>query len=304
MDSGGTVIDEGVIDRAVRGDEEAFSVIVRGSGARALLVAERILKSPEEAISAVHCLFVTAFSSLKKLKSRGFLETWLLQILVGVCGDRLKEKSRNAREQAAQKSQNAGAQSAIGVATTSPNSVACASDRFSQNRTRSEHVRRAVDSLPFKERATLMFRDWDGVSTIEVAEILRTNREDVRKILVNARRTLADLLEACEGWCAQAQNPQSVETEAGGAKHSPVTSKTDKKCGKNSARLWLLVGGELGQTEQMDLILHLEHCPACRKCLARASAVLEAIREAAPVEDEPPIAPERLWKEVQPLLAR
>jgi RNA polymerase sigma factor (sigma-70 family) len=304
MDSGGTVIDEGVIDRAVRGDEEAFSVIVRGSGARALLVAERMLRSPEEAISAVHCLFVTAFSSLKKLKSKGFFETWLLQILVGVCGDRLKEKGGKAREGVTQKSKNAGTRGAIGAAITSPNSVACASDRFSQNRMRSEQVRRAVDTLPFKERTTVMFRDWDGVSTIEVAEILRTNREDVRKTLVNARKTLADLLGASEGWCAQAQNPQSVETEAGSAKHSPMNSKNDKKCGKNSARLWLLVGGELGQTEQMDLILHLEHCPACRKCLARASAVLEAIREAAPVEDEPPIAPDKLWKEVQPLLRR
>jgi RNA polymerase sigma factor (sigma-70 family) len=304
MDSGGTIIDEGVIDRAVKGDKEAFSVIVRGSGARTLLVAERILRSPEEAISAVHCLFVTAFSSLKKLKSKGFLETWLLQILVGVCGDRLKEKGGKAREEAAQKSRNAEVRGAIGIATTAPNSVAYASDRLSQNRTRSDHVRRAVDSLPFKERATVMFRDWDGVSTIEVAEILRTNREDVRKILVNARKTLADLLEASEGWCAQAQNVRSAETEAGNPKHSPAKSKSDKKCGKNSARLWLFVGGELGQTEQTDLIQHLEHCPACRKCLARASGVLEVIREAAPVEDEPPIAPDKLWKEVQPLLAR
>jgi RNA polymerase sigma-70 factor (ECF subfamily) len=304
MDSSSTVIDEGVIDRAVKGDKEAFSVIVRGSGARALLVAERILRSPEEAISAVYCLFVTAFSSLKKLKSKGFLETWLLQILVSVCGERLKEKRGKAREAVVEKIPNPEARGAFGVAATVATSVEHASDRLSQNRTRDRHVRRAVDSLPFKQRAAVMFRDWDGVSTIEVAEILRTSREDVRKLLVNARKTMADMLEASESLCGHAQNIRSDETKIGSAGRSPAKRRNDKKCGKNSERLWLFVGGELGQAEQMDLLPHIEHCPVCRECLARASIALEAIREAAPVEDEPPIAPDKLWKEVEPLLTK
>ena len=304
MDSTSTVIDEGIIDRAVKGDKEAFSVIVRGSGARVLLVAERILRSPEEAISAVHSLFVTAFSSLKKLRSKGFLETWLLQILVGVCGERLKEKGGKSWAAAARTSQDTEVQVIAGIAALEVSPVEHASDGLSQVRARNMQVRRAVDSLPFKERATVMFRDWDGVSAIEIAEIFRTSREDVRKILVNARRTLADLLETSGDWCAQAQDARSAETEISSAKHSQAKNKSDKKCGKNTARLWLFVGGELGQTEQQDLISHLGRCPACRECLARASVVLEAIRGAAPVEDEPPIAPDKLWNEIEPLLAR
>jgi len=318
MDSSSTVIDEGVIDRAINGDKEAFSVIVRGTGARVLLVAERILRSPEDGISAVHSLFVIAFSSLKKLKSKGFLETWLLQILVGVCGERLKEKndksgtSRGSRKKG--KSEKSGAtvvsgnsdvetRRAAGVATAAVTSAESASRRLSEIRARSEHVRRAVDGLPFKERTAVMFRDWDGVSAIEVAEILRVSREDVRRLLVDARKTLANMLEASQGWCSYAQDIQSARTRAAGEKGALVKSKSHNKCGKHSERLWLLVGGELGQTEQVDLIAHLERCPECGECLARASVVLEAVREAAPVEDEPRLAPDTLWKEIEPLLA-
>jgi len=298
-----SVIDEGVIDRAVKGDKEAFSIIVRGSGARVLLVAERILRSPEEAISAVHSLFVIAFSSLRKLKSKGFLETWLLQLLVGVCGERLKEKGGKARATVTNKYPETDTPGTMGAVAHAVSSVESVSDRLSQIRARGEQVRRAVDGLPFNERAAVMFRDWDGVSTIEVAEILRTSREEVRKLLVNARKTVADTLEAVEGWGRYVQNLRSDGIAACEDNSSPAKRKRSNRCGKNSERLWLFVGGELGQTEQMALILHLEHCLTCQECLARASVILEVIREAAPVEGEPPIAPDKLWKEVEPLLA-
>lgn len=303
MDSGSTVIDEGVIDRAINGDKEAFSVIVRGTGARVLLVAERILRNPEDGISAVHSLFVIAFSSLKKLKSKGFLETWLLQILVGICGERLKEKGRKARATAVPGHSEPEIHCGAGVATAAVTSAESAFRRLSEIRARSEHVRRAVDGLPFKERTAVMFRDWDGVSAIEVAEILRVSRDDVRKLLVGARKILAATLEASEGWCSYAQDIRSARTMAAGENGALVKSKSHNKCGKHSELLWLFVGGELGQTEQVDLIAHLERCPACRECLARASVVLEAVREAAPVEDEPRLAPDTLWKEIEPLLA-
>ena len=302
MDSSSIVIDEGVIDRAIKGDKEAFSIIVRGSGARVFLVAERILRSPEEAIPAVHSLFVTAFSSLKKLKSKGFLETWLLQILVGVCGDRLKDKGGKTSATALGKSRGAEHKGIAAVAATAADPVENVPDRLVQIMARSKRVRHAVDELPFRERAAIMFRDWDGVSTIEIAEILRTNRENVRKLLVNARKTLAATLEASDGWRVFSGRLYgcAAKTDNGGV--SLAKSKNNKKCEKKYDRLWLFVGGELGQVEQMDLIQHLSQCPACQQCLSRASVVLEAIREAAPVE-EPSIAPEKLWKEVEALLA-
>jgi len=267
-----SVIDERIIDRAIRGDKEAFSVIVRGSGDRTLVVAERILRSPEEAVFAVQRLFVTAFSSLNKLRGKGFLETWLLQMLVSVCGERLKAKDKKllGKGVVVPYAPYAGP-AAIPLA----DSIERAADRLSKLNARSKVVRRTVDELPFKERAAVMFRDWDGLSAIEVAEILRTSREDVRKLLINSRKTLMDKLG---------------------------NGKVGGKCGKKCDRLWLFVGGELGQTEQQDLISHLERCPACRDYLARASVVVEALREAAPVEQEPPIASDKLWKDLEPLL--
>jgi len=302
MDSSSVVIDEGVIDRAIRGDKEAFSIIVRGSSPRVLLVAERILRSPEEAIPAVYSLFVTAFSSLKKLKSKGFLETWLLQILIGVCGDKLKDKGGRILAGSLPDVRGLEHQDGGVAAAAAVDSEVSVPGYLARINARSTRVKQAVDRLPFKERAAVTFRDWDGVCTIEIAEILRTNRENARKLLVSARRTLAGILEASEGWRACSDRPFTGAAETSEGRESRTTRKSDKKCGKNSDRLWLFVGGELGPVEQKDIVRHLNDCPVCQERLGRASIVLEAIRQAAPV-DEPSIAPEKLWKEVETLLA-
>ncbi len=274
-----TSIDQGTIDRAIDGDKEAYAALVRARGSRSLIVAERILRSPEDAVTAARKLFVLAHTNLKKLKELGAVEMWLMQNLVRLCGESLKEAPKKGNALLVECDlhkglaeagllDTVGALDAVGGVPSAMASAAV---------TRREVVGKAVDCLPFLERTAVIFRDWDGMSYLEVADILRVSHEDVRKLLVRGRKGVSEML-----------TPRAGEVQ----------------CGKIRDKIWLLVGGEVGPTENAAILAHIGACPSCSGAVRSASIVLEAIRDAAPLEDKPLIAPEMLWKEVEPLLGR
>jgi RNA polymerase sigma-70 factor (ECF subfamily) len=322
-------IDQRTIDRAIDGDKEAYATLVQARSPRFLIVAERILRSPEDAVSAAQKLFVLAYANLKKLKELGTVEMWLMQNLVRLCGESLKDATKKGRALLVECDfpkdlAEAGLLDTIGVveaadrvsgAATSaaaPQAAFLGAASGSVAARRREAVRKAVDCLPFLERTAVIFRDWDGMSYLEVAEILRVKQDDMRKLLVRGRKGVAEMLAPRGG--------QSRETPAGSENRAAPdsvarTTIPDKKtareiarrlaeCEKLQDKIWLLVGGEVGPTEQAVILTHVGACSACNDAVRRASIVLEAIRDAAPLEDKPLIAPEMLWKEVEPLLAR
>ena len=282
-------IDQNTIDRAMEGDNEAFGMLVRANGSRSLIVAERILRSPEEAVSAARKLFVFTYTNLKKLKDLGVLEMWLMQNLVRVCGEVLKEATKKgvalSQCEFPKDLATAGLLESVGAIDTAAGAPGALAAGAATSRAatapvaaaRREAVRKAIDCLPFLERTAVIFRDWDGMSYLEVADILRVKHDDVRKLLVRGRRGVAEMLK-------------------------PTVSETN--CGRVRDKIWLLAGGEVGPTETVDILTHLRQCSACAESLRTASTVVEAIRDAAAPEDKPLIAPEMLWKEVEPLLVR
>jgi RNA polymerase sigma-70 factor (ECF subfamily) len=322
----GVLIDQGVVERASKGDKEAFSLLVCSTGTRALIVAERILRSPEDAISAVSKVFVIAYSNLKKLKNLGLVELWLMQNLVRVCGDSIKDATKNGgvTDLECKFPESLAASASLASADVPAVSEAAGPDWEADLRTRKEArreaVRNAVDRLPFLERTAIIFRDWDGISYLEVAEILRSKPDEVRKLLVRGRSGAAAMLmsqqsaaepgtagssEPAGDRCnvsARAGNPTSERRGMAGRWGLKLARKRQTECGKSMERLWLFVGGEMGQAEETELLHHVTQCAACWNYLKGTSIMLETIRDAAPLVEKPLIAPEMLWKEVEPLL--
>ncbi|MBN1503485.1 MAG: zf-HC2 domain-containing protein [Candidatus Eisenbacteria bacterium] len=367
-------IDQRTIDRALEGDKEAFGMLVRANGSRSLIVAERILRSPEDAISAARKFFVFTYTNLKKLRDLGIPELWLMQNLVRVCGDVLKEATKKGVApppcEFPKDLAEAGLLDTIGAlrvaggtsgaltaakAAADTTSYADASAKADSRARaaqlvakRREAVRRAIDCLPFLERTAVIFRDWDGTSYLEVAEILRVKQDDMRKLLTRGRKGVAEMLTPPGGFgqealggsesrtslTAAAETPSSpglpadsgaegtaqlrqadsrgvaVSADAG-VQTAPLDRKAARElsrrraeCKKLHDKIWLVAGGELGPSEIVSIMAHVRQCPECANLLRTASAVVEAIRDAATLEDKPLIAPEMLWREVEPLLVK
>ena len=87
-----------LVDRAGRGDHDAFAVLVRGSIAQLDAAARLILRDPELARDAVQESLVRAWKSLPGLRDPERFDAWLHRLLVHSCFDLLRHRRRRVLE--------------------------------------------------------------------------------------------------------------------------------------------------------------------------------------------------------------
>jgi RNA polymerase sigma-70 factor (ECF subfamily) len=83
----GSVDQTGLVERASRGDHEAFGVLVGAHLARLDTAARLILRDPELAREAVQDATLRAWKNLRGLRDPGRLDAWLHRLTVNACLD-------------------------------------------------------------------------------------------------------------------------------------------------------------------------------------------------------------------------
>jgi RNA polymerase sigma-70 factor, ECF subfamily len=158
------------------GDLAAFEQIMSQCERRVLRVALRLLNNPQDAQDAAQEVFLRLYKHLGDLdETRGY-EPWLYRVTVNVCRDIARGRRRS-----------------VGLAEV-PEPAAPQPDAYrdavrAQQR---EIVRHGLGCLGEKERAALVLRDVEGLSTREVAGILGSSENTVRSQICSARLKLRD----------------------------------------------------------------------------------------------------------------
>ena len=158
------------------GDMAAFERIMSQCERRVLRVALRLLNNPQDAQDAAQEVFLRLYKHLGNLdETRGY-EAWLYRVTVNVCRDIARGRRRS-----------------VGLAEV-PDPVAPQPDAYhdAERAQQREIVRRGLTRLGEKERAALVLRDVEGLSTREVAEILGSSENTVRSQISTARLKLRD----------------------------------------------------------------------------------------------------------------
>src|SRR5271166_6526247 len=161
---------ETVLERARAGDLDAFESLLRSHERQVLGTALRLLGRLEDAQDAAQDVFVRLFRNLKKLQSMDAVGPWLHRVTVNVCNDAWRKR----------RPESDITEFSITSEAPDPETVAAQSQR-------QRAVVRGLGTLARKERAALVLREVEGLSTREVAEILGSSEVTVRTQICSAR---------------------------------------------------------------------------------------------------------------------
>jgi RNA polymerase sigma-70 factor (ECF subfamily) len=171
-------MDRDLIERARRGDREAFAVLVHQVSDTLYAVAYRILRDPGLAEDALQNALVLAWRRIPRLREPDRFEAWIHRILVHACYD----ESRRARHWTA-----TVRLLPVDEPTTPDGSAAV---------TRRDELERAFRRLPPDQRAVFVLHHYLGLPLVEIAQLLEIPAGTARSRLHYATRGLRDALLA------------------------------------------------------------------------------------------------------------
>jgi RNA polymerase sigma-70 factor (ECF subfamily) len=165
----------GLLERAKAGDLEAFDQVMRLHEKQVLGTALRLLGNLEDAQDAAQETFLRLYKSLNRLPDIQEIKSWLYRVTVNICNDMHRQRSRRRWEP-----------------LTGPEPVSSQPDPELTwvHQERGRLVEMALKTLPEKERAAVVLRDMQGLSTREVAGILGSSEVTVRSQICVARGKL------------------------------------------------------------------------------------------------------------------
>ncbi|MHC4432384.1 MAG: RNA polymerase sigma factor [Planctomycetota bacterium] len=187
--------DKSLIDAHLKGDSEAFGELVRRYGDSLLGYLTRICRNREQAKDLFQETFRKVHEKAHTLRSSQF-KSWLYTIATRVAMDSLR---RSKRVRMVSLDDGVGCD---GDNCPQPVAVAADCDDPAVEASKAEQkelVRKAVESLPDRQRVTLVLAYYQGLSYREVAKILDCSIGTVKTQMFRALRTLAQRLPDISG---------------------------------------------------------------------------------------------------------
>jgi len=169
-----------LIKRAVSGDTAAFEQIMIHSQQKVMALSWRMLGNEADARDASQEVFLKVYKYLGRFKQDQDFFAWVYQITVNVCRDIAKRRQLHTDRFAS-------------LETTATAGLAAeqeGADEALIAAQQRELIAGAMNTLPTKERAAILLRDIEGLSTDEVARILKSSSTTVRSQISSARRKI------------------------------------------------------------------------------------------------------------------
>ena len=172
--------DSELVSAAAGGSRDAFDVLVERHRRTVYQVCYRFVNNHEDASDLAQDAFVRAWRGLRNFKGQSALSTWLYRIAVNVCLNRVSVKTPamepiDATDHVADL-RIEGAQHAM------------------IREERAVAVRKAIASLPEKQRATLILRTYHDMSHQQIADVLGSSVGAVKANFFHALANLKKIL--------------------------------------------------------------------------------------------------------------
>jgi RNA polymerase sigma-70 factor (ECF subfamily) len=190
--------DAALVGRATQGDVAAFGVIVERYQRPMAALVSRMTANPDDVDDIVQELFLRAWKGLPRFRGDAQFSTWLYRIAVNTA---IKHRSRHRNENALSLSADnlVGGLDALHAPSDAAPTQGGDPFRAAHQKEREETVRRAVMSLPDKQRSVVVLHYFEGHSCEEISKIVGCSLGTVWSRLHYACKRLKGVLEASEG---------------------------------------------------------------------------------------------------------
>ncbi len=170
--------DQQLIEQIKQGNRAAFRVLVERYMKRAYNIAFGVVGTHEHAEEVAQEAFIRLHKSVGAFRSDSEFATWFYRIVMNLSLNRLKaEQRRTARE------------------IRKESLVEQMGHEPGNNGEYRDHLERALHELPTMQRAVVLLRHMDGLSTKQVSAILKCSEGTVKTHLFRGLRKLRTSLD-------------------------------------------------------------------------------------------------------------
>ncbi|KAB1159876.1 sigma-70 family RNA polymerase sigma factor [Tenacibaculum aiptasiae] len=175
--------DQTYIDKVLKGDTNAFSILVEKYKGMIFTLALKMLKSREEAEEISQDTFIKAFKNLNKFKGEAKFSTWLYKIGYRACLDNLKKNKEKYKTGTIDEITINKIKSTEGIL------------EGIERKERAEIINTCMMSLPEDERSILWMFYFEELSLKEIIELTEFSESNVKVKLHRARKRLLTIVE-------------------------------------------------------------------------------------------------------------
>lgn len=158
------------VEKAQKGDKEAFETIIMEVIESLYRVAYGILENEEDASDAISNATLKAYEKIATLRQLEFFKTWITRILINECNAIIKQKQKVIYIDSYTENQN---------------------DTYTSNNETSIDVKQAMNKLEKELNQIVILYYFDDLSVEEISNMLEIPKGTVKSRLSRARQVLA-----------------------------------------------------------------------------------------------------------------
>lgn len=173
-----------LIERARKGDTQAFGVLIERYQRRVVGVAMAVVHNQDDALELAQETFIRAYENLAKFESRSSFSTWLYRIAANISIDFRRREGRHTIVRGEE------GEHELDRLPSERGDSFLESSRSELGR----RLRDALQELTPEHRTVILLREVEGLSYDEISEVLQCPRGTVMSRLHYARDRLRGIL--------------------------------------------------------------------------------------------------------------
>ena len=182
-------VDQQLVERAQRGDKQAFEVLVAKYQRKLARLLSRFIRDPGEVEDVAQEAFIKAYRALPSFRGDSAFYTWLYRIGINAAKNYLVAMGRRApttTEHDAEEAESFEDGDQLRDINTPENML--------MSKQVATVVNAAMNELPEELRTAITLREIEGLSYEEIAEIMNCPIGTVRSRIFRAREAIAEKL--------------------------------------------------------------------------------------------------------------